>query len=143
MTNLVYGAAETRAKIAEIQSNVKRGLISKLINKNTRDTSYILNQKMLESILEHLDKTCIVEYDEVLKCYTAYSNIIPQIYAEADSKKQALANMVTEAKSFAYDYAENIDLFSEVLDGFQQFIMGNILLNIDDDDKIKEILNIG
>ncbi len=143
MTNLVYGAAETRAKISEIQNYVKYGFIPKLMNKNTHDTSYILNQKILDSLLKNIATNCQIEYDKELNYYTAYNSTLPQIYGEGNSKKVAMSQMLAEAKTFAKDYADNIELFSNVLDGFQQFLIGNILLNIDDDQKIKEILKIG
>jgi hypothetical protein len=51
--------------------------------------------------------------------------------------------MVEEAKSFAEDYNENIELFSGIFDGIQQFFIGSILLNLEDDEKIREILTNG
>jgi hypothetical protein len=50
--------------------------------------------------------------------------------------------MVVEAKLFAEDYVENIELFSSILDGVQQFIVSNILLNLENDNKLRKILKI-
>lgn len=141
-TNLVYGAAETRSKISEIQSTVKNGLIPKMVNKNTHDASYMVNQKIIDSLLKHIEVKSVIEFDEELNVYTAINQIVPQIYGEGSTETEAIIHMIDEAKSFAEDYAENIDLFSGILDGLQQFYIGNILLNLDDDHKLKEILKI-
>jgi len=50
--------------------------------------------------------------------------------------------MVLEAKSFAKDYAENVELFSNILDGPQQFFVSILLLNIEDDSKLREVLKV-
>jgi hypothetical protein len=142
MTNLVYGASETRSKISEIQNTVKSGLIPKMVNKNTHEISYMVNQKILESLLNRIEVNNVVEFDEDLKIYTVFNEIVPQIYGEGTTKVEAIDQMVVEAKSFAEDYAENIDLFSGILDGIQQFFIGNILLNIEDEIKIREILKV-
>lgn len=141
-TNLVYGAAETRSKISEIQSTVKNGLIPKMVNKNTHDASYMFNQKILDSLLNHIEVKSVIEYDEVLNIYTAINQVVPQIYGEGYTESEAINHMVDEAIAFAEDYAENIDLFSGILDGLQQFYMGNILLNLEDKIRLKEILKI-
>lgn len=143
MNNFIYGAAETRSKISEIQNHVKSGFISKMINKNTHDSSYMLNEKILDSLIDNIDSSNVIEYDEELKIYTVYNNLIPQIYAEDTTKDDALEKMVNEAISFAEDYAENIELFSNIFDGVQQFYLGNILLNLNDEEKLREILKIG
>ncbi len=140
--NLVYGAAETRSKISEIQNIVKNGLIPKVINKNTHDASYMLNNKIFESLLDCIENTSIIEFDEELKVYTIYNKIVPQIYGEGLTKIEAIDKMVKEAKLFADDYVKNIELFSNVFDGVQQFIVACILLNIENDVKIREILKI-
>ncbi len=54
--NLVYGAAETRSKSHEIQTIVKSGLIPKVINKATNESSYMMNQKIINSLLNR--NTC-------------------------------------------------------------------------------------
>jgi|GEM_PF-921878 len=141
-TNLIYGASETRSKISEIQSTVKSGLIPKMVNKNTHENSYMVNQKILESLLKRIEVNTVIEFDEDLKIYTAFNEIVPQIYGEGKTEEEAIGHMVDEAKSFAEDYVENIELFSGILDGVQQFFIGIILLNLDDDHKIREILKI-
>lgn len=141
-TNLVYGAAETRSKISEIQTTVKSGLIPKMVNKNTHESSYMMNEKIIEGLLSQISVINIVEYDEDLSIYTVVNEMIPQIYGEGKSESEAYDEMVKEAKAFAEDYMENIDLFSNILNGVQQFIIGNILLNLEDDNKIKEILRV-
>ena len=50
--------------------------------------------------------------------------------------------MVLEAKSFATDYAENIEFFFNILEGTQQFFVSILLLNIEDDSKIREVLKV-
>jgi len=141
-TNLVYGAAETRTKISEIQNTVKNGLIPKMVNKNTHETSYMMNHKIIKSLLEEIVITNSIEYDNDLKVYTAFNEQIPQIYGEGTTEAEAFIKLIKEAKVFAEDYAENIELFSNILDGIQQFIVGNILLNMDNDNMIKEILRV-
>ncbi len=140
--NLVYGAAETRSKIHEIQTIVKSGLIPKVVNKATNDMSYMINQKIINSLLSRIIINNIIEFDKELKIYTCYNEIIPHIYGEGKTKDEAIDNMITEAKDFAIDYADNIEMFSGILDGIQQFIIGNILLNIEDENKVREILKV-
>ena len=110
-TNLVYGAAETRSRISEIQSTVKNGLIPKMVNKNTHDASYMFNQKILDSLLNYIEVKSVIEYDEVLNIYTAINQVVPQIYGEGCTESEAINHMVDEAIAFAEDYVENIDLF--------------------------------
>ncbi len=140
--NLVYGASETRSKISEIQRTVKSGLIPKVVNKNTHDISYMVNQKIIESLLKRIEVNIVIKFDEDMKRYTAFNELVPQIYGEGNTEMEAIDQMVLEAKSFTEDYAENIELFSGILDGVQQFFVNNILLNIDDDTKIREILKV-
>lgn len=143
MTNLVYSAAESRSKISEIQSSVRRGLITKMINKNTHESNYMVNQKIMDSLLSCIESMSVIEFDQELQVYTAYNKIVPQIYGEGMNENEAIEKMIQEAKAFAEDYEENIDLFSGVLDGIQQFLVGNILLNLEDEEKIREILKVG
>jgi hypothetical protein len=140
--NLIYGAAETRSKISEIQNVVKSGIIPKMVNKNTHETSYMINQKIIEDLLKRIEIENMIEYDEDLRVYTSFNGIVPQIYGEGRTKAEAIENMVTEAKNFAEDYAANIGLFSNIMDGVQQFFIGNILLSIEDDNKIRGILKV-
>jgi hypothetical protein len=74
--NLVYGASETRANISEIQRTVKSGLIPKVINKNTHDTSYMFNQKILESLLNIIKIETIIEFDKDLPRFYVQSTHI-------------------------------------------------------------------
>lgn len=141
--NLTYGTAETRSKMSEIQSSVKSGLIPRMINKNTHESSYMVNQKILESLLNRIEVNNITEFDEDMQVYTVFNELIPQIYGEGNTETEAIGFMISEAKAFAEDYVENIDLFSGILDGVQQFFIGNLLLNLNDDSKIREILKVG
>jgi hypothetical protein len=84
----------------------------------------------------------MIEYDEDLRVYTSFNGIVPQIYGKGRTKAEAIENMVTEAKNFAEDYDANIVLFSNIMDGVQQFFIGNILLSIEDDNKIRGILKV-
>jgi hypothetical protein len=140
--NLVYGASETRSKIAEIQNTVKSGLIPKILNKNTHETSYMVNQKILDGLLGCIKVSNVIEYDTNQNTYTSFNEIVPQIYGEGTTKVEAIDQMVEEAKSFAIDYVENIDLFSGILNGVQQFFIGNLLHNLEDDQAIREILKV-
>ena len=139
---LVYSASDVFLEIDEIQGAAKSGLIPKIINKDTLDISYVVNQNIIDSLLKKVQEKSVVEFDKQLKKYTAYNNLVPQIYGEGTTEREAIVNMIREAKSFANDYRENSELFSNVLDGTQQFYINNILLNIEDDIKIKEILKI-
>jgi hypothetical protein len=102
----------------------------------------MINQKIIDSLLERIKMKSVVEFDEELKKYTAFNKLVPQIYGEGNTKEEAIKLMLLEAKSFAKDYAENIELFSNILDGTQQFFLNNLLFNIEDDNKISEILKI-
>jgi hypothetical protein len=139
---LVYTVSEARSNIDEIQRVSESGLIPKIINENTNAVSYMINQKIIDSLLERIKMKSVVEFDEELKKYTAFNKLVPQIYGEGNTKEEAIKLMLLEAKSFAKDYAENIELFSNILDGTQQFFLNNLLFNIEDDNKISEILKI-
>ena len=139
-TKLVYSGSDGFLEIDEIQGAAKSGLIPRIINKDTRDISYVVNQNIIDSLLKKVQEKSVVEFDKQLKKYTAYNNLVPQIYGEGTTEREAIVNMIQEAKSFANDYRENSELFSNVLDGTQQFYINNILLNIEDDTKIREIL---
>lgn len=87
----------------------------------------------LEIINKRVDDMLIatkIEFDKDLKIYTAFNEIVPQIYGEGTTKDEALRKMVIEAKLFAADYAENVGLFSAILDSKQQFFIEKILLNL-------------
>lgn len=141
-TRLVYGAAETRASISKIQGKVKFGYIPKMLNKATHESSYMINQKIFESVIDLIKDKNTVEFDEGLEVYTAYNTIVPQIYGEGFTKDKAIDQMLEGAKEFAKDYDENIEVFSGVFNGLQQLIISYILLYLDDDNKIREILKV-
>ena len=50
--------------------------------------------------------------------------------------------MVDEVIEFMNDYKENIYMYSSVFNGTQQFLLGNLLLNLNDKEKVKEILKV-
>ena len=139
---LIYGVSEISLMLDEIQINSKQGLISKIINENTDDWIYLVNEKIINSLLERIQEKSIVEFDEYLKIYTIFNELVPQIYGEGNTKDKAINQMVLEAKSFAKDYAENVELFSNILDGTQQFFVSILLLNIEDDSKLREVLKV-
>ncbi|HZH92848.1 MAG TPA: hypothetical protein VFD79_01990 [Tissierellaceae bacterium] len=141
-TKLVYGAAEGRSMISQIQGKVKFGYIPRVLNKATHESSYMMNQKIFESVIELIKDKNTIEYDEDLEVYTAYNTIVPQIYGEGATKEEAIDQMLEGAKEFAKDYDENIEVFSGVLNGIQQLIISYILLNLDDENKIREILKV-
>jgi uncharacterized protein YaiE (UPF0345 family) len=141
-TKLVYGAAEGRSMISQIQGKVKFGYIPRVLNKATHESSYLMNQKIFESVIELIKDKNTIEYDEDLEVYTAYNTIVPQIYGEGATKEEAIDQMLEGAKEFAKDYDENIEVFSGVLNGIQQLIISYILLNLDDENKIREILKV-
>ncbi len=138
-----YTVAETRAHYAHIQGQVKKGIISLTHNKNSQDNSYTINEKILESLLLKVEGETIVEYDESQKTYTVYHSLVPQIMAETDSKENIKEVYLLAIKEFVKDYVENIDTFSVFLDGLQQFIVGLLLLNIENNEKCLEIVNFG
>ena len=138
-----YTVAETSANYATIQNQVKKGLIPQTKNKNSSDVSYFLNEKILESLLLEVDGETYIEFDEELKIYTAFHSIIPQICAESDSIDNLQEAYLHSMKDYVLDYINEIDLFSVFLNGLQQFILGLLILNIDDDQKCLEILNFG
>jgi hypothetical protein len=84
----------------------------------------------------------IVEFDEELQVYTSYNTIVPQICGEGTTKEEAVSNMIEGAKEFAKDYDDNIEVFSGVLNVKQQLLINNILLNLDDESKIMEMLEV-
>ena len=140
--NLVYSVGESRSKIREIQANIKNGVMSELVNKASNESIYMLSAKMLESILQGLSIKNIVEYDEKLKIYTVFNGIVPHFYGEGSTKEIAESNMVDEAIMFSKDYLENVEMFSGIFSGIQQFLISIIILNIDDRQRIMEILKI-
>ncbi len=141
-TRLVYGAAETRSNISQNQGKVKFGFIPKVLNNTTLEASYMINQKIFESVIDLIKDKNTIEFDEELAVYTVYNTIVPQIYGEGATKDEAMDQMLAEAKEFAQDYDENIDVFSGIFDGIQQLLIGYILLNLDDDNKLREILKV-
>lgn len=141
--NLLYSVGDTRNKIREIQANAKNGLLSGLINNSTQDIVYMMSAKMMESILQKISVKNRIEYDEKLKVYTIYNDIVPHFYGEGESVEIATNNMVAAAIEFSKEYEENMEIFSGIFEGVQQFLISNILLNINNEKKIREILNIG
>ena len=117
-----------------------RGLIRKIVDENSLDSAYIINSKMLEGIIQLVKRKSVVEFDEESGIYTVYNTIVPQIYGEGATEEEATDKMIEEAKEFVQDYDENIEVFSSIFNGIQQFIISYILLNLDDDNKIREIL---
>jgi hypothetical protein len=139
----VYSVSDTRKHISEIIKNVSKGIISETLNKVTSERVVMLNNKMLNDLIKgiNLDNSC--EYDKELNIYTYYSKLLPQLYGEGTTKEEAIENMVDETIEFLKDYESNVDMYSSVFDGVQQFILGNLLLHENDRKKVKEILKIG
>ena len=79
---LIYGVSEISLMLDEIQNNSKQGLISKVINENTNDCIYVVNEKIINSLLERIQEKSIVEFDEYLKIYTIFNELVPQIYGD-------------------------------------------------------------
>lgn len=140
--NQIYSVGEARSKIREIQKNVKNGLLSLMVNRANDDSVVMINTEMMNDILHNLYVTNIVEFDKEQKIYTAYNEIVPNFYGEGESEEEAISNMLSEAISFSAEYSENIETFSRMFTGLQQFVISLVLLNINNPEKIKEILNI-
>ena len=140
--NFVYGISETRANIAKIMNDVSHGLISETRNMTTDEEMFMINNKMFNSLLSLVDVKNTIEYDENIKIYTIYNEIIPQFFGEGSTEKDAIENMVDEVIEFMNDYKENIYMYSSVFNGTQQFLLGNLLLNLNDKEKVKEILKV-
>jgi intergrase/recombinase len=143
LVKTIYSVSDTRTNISEIFRNVSKGFISETLNKATNEKIVMLNNKMLNGLLKAINVENICEYDEELKIYTFYSVLIPQLYGEGATKEEAIENMVNEAMEFVKDYENNVDMYSSIFDGVQQFILGNLFLHKNDREKIKEILKIG
>lgn len=142
MTKLVYGSAETRSNMSKLQGKVRFGYILKVLNKTTHESSYMINQKIFESIIDLIKDKNTVEFDKDLEMFTAYNTIVPQIYGDGATKEEAIYHMIEGAKEFAKEYDENIDVFSSIFNGIQQLLIGYIFLNLNDDNKLEEILKI-
>ncbi len=142
MRTLVYNAAETRNKIGDIQRTVNEGLINKTVNKATKESMFMINTKLINGLLKKINIQNIIEYDEKLKIYTCYNEIVPHFVGEGDTEKEASENMLREAIDFSIEYGENIELYSAIFDGLQQFIIGYILLNIKNENEIRKMLKI-
>lgn len=140
--NLVYGVTETRTSISKIMKDVNNGLISETRNKATNEEMFMLNNKIFNALLALVEVKNTIEYDEEINIYTVYNEIIPQFYGEGSTEKEATENMIDEVIEFMTDYKENIDMYSSIFDGMQQFLLGNLLLKLDDKEKVKEILKI-
>jgi len=141
-TKLVYDLVETHSQFSQIQGKVKLGYIPKILNKATHESSYMISQKIFESVIELIKDKNTVEFDDDMGVYTAYNLIVPQIYGEGSAREEAIDQMAEGAREFAKDYNENIELFSGIFNGIQQLLIGYILLNLDDDIKIREILEV-
>lgn len=141
-SSLVYGVSETRTYISRIMKDATHGLISEIRNKATNEEVFMLNNKMFNELLALVDVKNIIEYDKNLKIYTVYNETIPQFYGEGATKKEAFDNMFDEVIEFMDDYKKNIDMYSSIFNGTQQFLLGYLLLKLDDKEKIKEILRI-
>jgi hypothetical protein len=140
--NQLYSVGEARNRIREIQTNVREGLVSGMVNHATNESTIMISPLMLEGILETLPVVNVTEYDEEMKIYTIYNEIIPHFYGEGLTQEEAAKNLLKEAIAFSREYMENISTFSRLFNGLQQFIMGVVLLNIEDEKKIMEILKI-
>ncbi len=140
--SLVYTVNETRNKIREIQTNAKIGLISELVNKATQDTLYMISSKMNRDLIKSMDIKNICEYDDEQEIYTIFNELVPQIVGEGANEPEATSNMVKEAIAFAADYLRNVETFSVVFNGAQQFLISNIILSEGNEEKVREILKI-
>ncbi len=140
--SLFYTVNETRTRIREIQQNVKSGLVNVLTNKATQESLYMLSSNMYEDILDRILIENALEYDEELKVYTIYNELVPQFMGEGETEAAARENMIVAAIEFAEDYMTNIEVFSVVFDGIQQFLISAVILCEGDVVKVKEILRV-
>ena len=95
MTKLVYGSAETRSNMSKLQGKVRFGYILKVLNKTTHESSYMINQKIFESIIDLIKDKNTVEFDKDLEMFTAYNTIVPQIYGDGATKEEAIYHMIS------------------------------------------------
>lgn len=140
---MVNTVSDTRANMADIFKNVSKGFISETLNKATNEKIILLNNKMLVDLLGYISIKNICEYDQTLKVYSCYNELIPQLYGEGATEDQAREHMVDEAIDFAADYENNMEMYAAVFNGVQQFVLGNILLHVNDRKRVKEILKVG
>lgn len=140
--NLVYGAAEGRAKSREKQDLLNKGLVIKTVNKLTNNAYVEFSESIMFDLLDKMPITNTFEYDETENAYTCYNDIVPHIYGEGATKSEAVTALIINAKSFVTEYIDNIDELSSMFNGLQQLILSSIYINIDNDQKVKEILHI-
>ena len=140
--NQLYSVGEARNRIREIQANVREGLLSGMVNHATNESTIMISPLMFEGILATLPVVNVTEYDEEMKIYTIYNETVPHFFGEGKTPEEAARNMVKEAIEFSREYMENTGTFSRLFNGIQQFMIGAVLLNIDDEKKIAEILRL-
>ena len=140
--SFVYGVGETRDKIREIQMNARNGMMSELINKASHESMYLVSSKMFNDIIKHLPFDNVVEFDNDLKVYTVYNDLVPQFYGEGVTKESAVKNMLNGVIDFSGEYMADPELFSGIFSGIQQFLISALVHNIENREKLKEILRI-
>ena len=140
--NQIYSIGEARSRMHEMQEQVSNGLLSVMVNKANNDLFFMLNSGMLEAILKELPVGNKVEYDEKQGIYTAYNEIVPHFSGGGKSREEAFSNLLSEAIAFSNEYTENIGTFAPLFNGLQQLLIGLVLLNSGDENKLREILNI-
>lgn len=140
--SLVYTVHETRNKIREIQTNAKSGLVSELVNKSTQESMFMLSSKMFEGIVQLIQKQNIIEFDQDLKIYTIYNDLVPQLVGEGQTQEAAIDQLVEEAIQFAQDYLEHAEVLSGIFTGIQQLLISNIILSEGNKTRVREVLGV-
>jgi predicted RNase H-like HicB family nuclease len=113
-----------------------------MVNHATNESTIMISPLMFEGILATLPVVNVTEYDEEMKIYTIYNETVPHFFGEGKTPEEAARNMVKKAIEFSREYMENTGTFSRLFNGIQQFMIGAVLLNIDDEKKIAEILRL-
>ncbi len=140
---VIYKSAETRGKQNEIHAAIRLGLVLEIENGNTHEKSYMLNERMVNTLLKLIPIENMIEYDGELNVYTCYNSMVPSLFGEGESEEEAKESMVEEAMALAQDHIDDPSIFSGVLNEIQQFVMANLALAGSNKDRVKEILNIG
>lgn len=140
--SLVYTVHETRNKIREIQTNAKSGLVSELVNKSTQESMFMLSSKMFEGIVQLIQKQNIIEFDQDLKIYTIYNDLVPQLVGEGQTQEAAIDQLVEEAIQFAQDYLEHAEVLSGIFTGIQQLLISTIILSEGNKTRVREVLGV-
>lgn len=97
---------------------------------------------MFEGIVQLIQKQNIIEFDQDLKIYTIYNDLVPQLVGEGQTQEAAIDQLVEEAIQFAQDYLEHAEVLSGIFTGIQQLLISTIILSEGNKTRVREVLGV-